>query len=101
MIMDFGIFAGISLEYNGIRLFVQAQAIMLIASSGNYSSYPHTKVQNGCGSQITELNTFLPLTQFSEGSVIHQPTICKVYTGTTTDIKYFLKTSWINLGDVE
>lgn len=55
----FNIFAGTVLGYNGICFLVQAQAIMLIAGTGNYFSYPHIKVQKGCGSQITELEKYL------------------------------------------
>jgi len=58
----------------------KAQAIMLIASSGNYSSYAHTKVQNGCGSQ-TEQKIAFPGMKLSEGSEIQpQPATRKVNT---------------------
>nr|ABK25156.1 unknown [Picea sitchensis] len=43
----------------------QAQAIMLIASSENYSGYPHTKVQNSTCRSQTELKTSLPVMKFS------------------------------------
>jgi len=43
----------------------QAQAIMLIASSENYSGYPHTKVQNSTCTSQTELKTSLPVMKFS------------------------------------
>nr|ADE76943.1 unknown [Picea sitchensis] len=51
----------------------KAQAIMLMASSGNYSSYPHTKVHNGWGSQ-TEQKLSVPVIKLSNGSGIHPQT---------------------------
>lgn len=58
----------------------KAQALMLIASSGNNSSYPHSKLQNGCGS-LTEQKISFPLTKSPEGSESHpQPSIRKVNT---------------------
>lgn len=58
----------------------KAQALMLIASSGNNSSYPHSKLQNGCGS-LTEQKIAFPLTKSPEGSESHaQPSIRKVNT---------------------
>lgn len=58
----------------------KAEAIMLIASSGSYSSYPDTGVQNGpCGSQ-TEQKTALPVVKLSDRTAIHhQPANCKVH----------------------
>lgn len=49
----------------------KAQDIMLIASSGNHSSYLHTKVQNDCEPQ-TEQKTCLPVLKLSEGLEIHR-----------------------------
>jgi len=58
----------------------QAQAIMLIASSENYSGYPHTKVQNSTCTSQTELKTSLPVMKFSgESGIHHQPASCKVH----------------------
>lgn len=58
----------------------KAQALMLIASSGNNSSYPHNKVQNSCGS-LTEQKISFPLPKLPEGSESHpQPSIRKVNT---------------------
>lgn len=56
----------------------KAQAIMLMASSANCSSYPQIKVQNGCGPQ-TEQKISVPVMKLSEGSGIHaQPASDKV-----------------------
>jgi len=66
--------------YDDICLVIQAEAIMLIASSGNYSSYPPS---NGSYGSPTELKTFVPVTKLSDGTGIqHQPTSSKVLTGT-------------------
>jgi len=58
----------------------KAQAIMLIASRGNSSSYPHTKAQNGSRGSHTELKTCLPVMKLSDGAgIYHQPARCKVH----------------------
>jgi len=55
----------------------KAEAIMLIASSGSYSSYPDTGVQNGpCRSQA-EQKTALPVVKLLDRTAIHhQPANC-------------------------
>ena len=67
---------GFSLDWNimaSVCLFVQAQAIMLTASIGNYSNYPPTNVQNGCRWQ-TELKKSLPVMSY------------RSYRGSTTNL---------------
>jgi hypothetical protein len=78
------------LEYNGIYLLLQAQAIMLMASSGNYSSYPHTKVQNGWVSQTEQnagyISISVPVIKLLKGSGIEpQPSSTQLRTGMIND----------------
>eukprot|EP00253_Pinus_taeda_P029201 PITA_29201 len=57
----------------------KAEAILLIASSGSYSSYPRTRVQNGPCATQTEQKTSLPVVRLSDETGIHnQPASCKV-----------------------
>ena len=59
---------------------------MLIASSGNYSPYQKTEVQNGYGSQTEQKKIVPAVMKLSKGSGFHpQPAINKVNTGTTED----------------
>nr|ADE77685.1 unknown [Picea sitchensis] len=71
----------------------KAQAIMLIADSGNHSSYPQTELQKDCRSQITEVKISpLPLVKLQEGSRIHhQPASYKMYTDLPIARKYSLQ----------
>nr|ABK23754.1 unknown [Picea sitchensis] len=68
----------------------KGQAIMLMASSGNYSSYPHTKVQNGWVSQ-TEQKRSVPVIKLSKGSRIEpQPSSTQLRTGMINDCPSFV-----------
>jgi len=61
----------------------KGQAIMLMASSGNYSSYPHTKVHNGWVSQ-TEQKISVPVIKLSKGSGMEpQPSSTQLRTGSS------------------
>jgi hypothetical protein len=56
---------------------------MLMANSGNYSIYPHTKVHNSWGSR-TEKKLSVPVIKLSKGSGIHpQTSSLKLRTGSS------------------
>eukprot|EP00253_Pinus_taeda_P026635 PITA_26635 len=67
----------------------KAEAIMLIASSGNYSGYP---LSNGSYGSPTELKTSVPVTKLSDGTgILHQPTSSKVLTDLPITRKHSLQ----------
>lgn len=58
----------------------KAQAIMLIASSGNYSGYPKTEVQNGSGLPTEQKKSVPAVVKLSKGSGFHPQPASKVNT---------------------
>lgn len=57
-----------NLEYNEFCLLLQAQDIMLIASSGNYSGYQKTEVKNRSGSQTEQKKSVPTVMKLTKGS---------------------------------
>jgi len=89
MILERPFSAKLSIFYGGMVYVYdkiptdKARVIMLMANSGNYSIYPHTKVHNSWGSQ-TEKKLSVPVIKLSKGSGIHpQTSSLKLRTGSS------------------